>query len=370
VLYLLRHLHAEDSWRLVFNLFGYVTFRAACAALTAFLAGVTVMPWVIARLRRSRVLERVDNADSQRLTALHSHKAGTPTLGGVVLVGSALGAGVLWADLANRYVLLALGATLGLALVGLLDDLIKLRRAGRRRGMSARWKLALQIVVGAAVGGFLAFVECPTFEATRLTVPFFKPEILAPDLGVAYVAFAALVIVGSSNAVNLTDGLDGLAAGCSAVAAVSYAALAYLAGHARLADYLNLPFVRGAEELTILCAALGGATLGFLWYNAHPAEIFMGDTGSLAVGGLLATCACAAKHELLLALIGGVFVLEAGSVMLQVASFRLFGRRVFRIAPIHHHFQFKGWPENKIVVRFWIVAVILALLGAATLKVR
>lgn len=369
MLYFLHHLHEEGTWRLVFNLFQYVTFRAAGAALSAFLLTVLIMPWLIRRLTRAKVLEKVANSDSRRLTELHSHKAGTPTLGGVVLVGSILLSGLLWADITNRFVVMTLTATFALALIGFVDDVMKLKGLGKR-GMSGRLKLLLQVLVAAGIGTFLTYHGSVTFAATRLAIPFLKPDIFAPDLGVIYIAFAMVVVVGSSNAVNLTDGLDGLAAGCSAIAALAFCGLAYLAGHANLAEYLNIPFVRGGEELTILCAALAGGTLGFLWYNAHPAQIFMGDTGSLAIGGLLAIAACVAKQEILLALVGGVFVAEAGSVMLQVASFKLTGKRVFRIAPIHHHFQFKGWAENKIVVRFWIMAIIMALMGASTLKVR
>ena len=369
MLYLLQHLHREDSWRLVFNLFGYVTFRAAAAAMTSFLLCLILMPWIIKCLKRARVTERVENSDSRRLTELHRHKEGTPTLGGVVLIGAVIVSGLLWADVANRYVIIALGSTLLLGLVGFVDDLMKLLRIGKR-GMSGRLKFALQVIIAVGASAALVAFSSPTFDATSLTVPLLKPEIFAPRLGLVYVALAAFVMVGSSNAVNLTDGLDGLAAGCSTITALTYCAFAYLAGHSELASYLNIPFIRGAQELTILCASLCGATLGFLWFNANPAEIFMGDTGSLAIGGLLAVTACAVKQELLLALVGGVFVLEAGSVMLQVVSLRLFGRRIFSITPIHHHFQFKGWAENKIVVRFWIVGAIFALVGAATLKMR
>jgi phospho-N-acetylmuramoyl-pentapeptide-transferase len=236
--------------------------------------------------------------------------------------------------------------------------------------MSVMRKLALQVLVAGSLGLFFAFGGTGTFSPSRLAVPFVKPDLFAPEIGLVYAAVVVFLVVGSSNAVNLTDGLDGLAAGCTAVAALAYAVLAYTAGHAAFADYLHIPFIRGAEELVIVCAALAGSALGFLWYNTHPAEVFMGDTGSLPIGGLLAVVACAAKQEILLALVGGVFVLEAGSVLLQVGSFKLTGRRVFRIAPLHHHFQFKGWSEDKVVVRFWIVAVILALVSVATLKVR
>jgi phospho-N-acetylmuramoyl-pentapeptide-transferase len=369
VFHLLHHLHEADSWRLVFNLFRYVTFRAAAAAATAFLVTVVMLPWLIRRLRSRRILERAENPDSARLAALQRRKTGTPTMGGVGILAGVLGAGALWANLANPYVHLAMGTALALGLVGFADDWMKLKRLGKH-GMSVKRKLALQILIAAGVGAVLAIGGEGPFSPTRLAFPFVKSDFFAPELGILYLALAVFLIVGSSNAVNLTDGLDGLASGCAVVAALAYAALAYVAGHSELAGYLNVPFIRGAEEMVVLCAALGGASLGFLWYNTHPAEIFMGDTGSLAIGGMLAVAACVAKQELLLALVGGVFVLEAGSVLVQVGSFKLTGRRVFRIAPIHHHFQFKGWSEDKVVVRFWIMAVIFALMSVATLKVR
>jgi len=369
VLYLLQRLHEADSWRLVFNLFRYVTFRAALAAATAFVVTVLLLPVLIRYLRARRVLEKAENPHSQRLAELQRAKNDVPTMGGVGILAGILASGLLWADLSSRYVLLALLATLSLGAIGLLDDWMKLVGIGRR-GMSGRLKLLLQFVVASGVGVFLACCGGGPFEHTALAVPFVKPQVFAPDLGLAYIAFAALVVVGSSNAVNLSDGLDGLASGCTAIAALALAVLAYVSGHARFAEYLNVPFVRGAEEMTVLCAGLAGAALGFLWFNAHPAEIFMGDTGSLAMGGLLGVAACVAKNELQLAILGGVFVAEAGSVLLQVGSYRLLGRRIFRIAPIHHHFQFEGWPENKVVVRFWIAALMFALAGLATLKIR
>ncbi len=367
--YFLHRLYEPDGWRLVLNLFRYVTFRAAAGAATGFLIAVFMLPWLIRRLRAMNVLERAENPDSEELAKLQRRKSDTPTMGGVGILAGVLGATVLWCDLSNVYVQLAAATGLMLGLIGFADDWMKLKGLGKR-GMTARRKILLQVLaVAGLVTAFVLAAQGP-FDVTRLALPFVKPSIFAPRLGLLYVVFATLLVVGSSNAVNLTDGLDGLASGCAAVAALAYAVLAYVAGHAEIAGYLNLPFVRGAEEMTVICAALAGATLGFLWYNTHPAEIFMGDTGSLAIGGILGMAACVAKQELLLALVGGVFVLEAGSVILQVGSFKLTGRRIFRIAPLHHHFQFRGWSEDKVVVRFWIMAVIFALVSVATLKVR
>ena len=374
--YLLHRLHEPDSWRLVFNLFRYVTFRSAAAAVTAFLVTVLLLPALIRKLRALKVVENAENPDSVRLAELHRHKTGTPTMGGLGMLAGLLGAGLLWADLTNRYVLLAMGTVLALGALGFADDWMKLRGICRK-GMPARWKFLAQVVIGAGVGLFFVCFGDSPFRAqlnpgysTTLQLPFVRSDLFVLQLGWVYAAVAMFLVVGSSNAVNLTDGLDGLAAGCSAVAALAYAAFAYVAGHGGLSGYLNVTSVPDAEEVVILCAALGGASLGFLWYNTHPADVFMGDTGSLPIGGLLAVAACVAKQELLLALVGGVFVLEAGSVLLQVASFKLCGKRIFRIAPLHHHFQFKGWSEDKVVVRFWIMSVIFALTSVATLKTR
>jgi len=367
--YFLHHFHEPDGWRLVLNLFRYVTFRAAAGAATGFLVAVFILPWLIRRLKAMNIIEKAENPDSEELAKLQARKDKTPTMGGVGILAGVLGATVLWCDLTNVYVQLAAGTGLLMGMIGFADDWMKLKGLGRH-GMTARQKLALQFVAVGGLVGVLVLTARGPFDASRLALPFVKPDIFAPRLGALYVLFGTLLVVGSSNAVNLTDGLDGLASGCAAVAALAYAVLAYVAGHVEIASYLNLPFIRGAEEMTVVCAALAGATLGFLWFNSHPAEIFMGDTGSLAIGGILGMAACVAKQELLLALVGGVFVLEAGSVILQVGSYKLTGRRMFRIAPLHHHFQFRGWSEDKVVVRFWIMAVIFALMSVATLKVR
>jgi phospho-N-acetylmuramoyl-pentapeptide-transferase len=367
--YFLHHFYEPEGWRLVLNLFRYVTFRAAAGAATGFLITVFLLPWLIRRFKAMNVIEKAENPDSAKLAKLQSHKDEVPTMGGVGILAGILGATVLWCDLTNVYVQLAVGTGLLMGLIGFADDWMKLKGLGKH-GMSARRKFGLQILAVAGLMSIFVLAAGGPFDVTRLALPFVKPSIFAPHLGVLYILFSTFLVVGSSNAVNLTDGLDGLAAGCAAIAALAYAVLTYVAGHTEIAGYLNLPFIRGAEEMTVVCAALAGATLGFLWFNSHPAEIFMGDTGSLAIGGILGMAACVAKQELLLALVGGVFVLEAGSVILQVGSFKLTGKRIFKIAPLHHHFQFRGWSEDKVVVRFWIMAVIFALMSVATLKVR
>ncbi len=369
MLYLLHKLYEPNSWKLVFNLFRYVTVRSAAAAATAFLVTVLFLPALIRRLKALQVVENTRHPDSEWLSERQRHKSGTPTMGGLGILAGLLGATLLWADLSNQYVLCAMLGTFALGCIGFIDDWMKLHGIGRN-GMPMRWKLLAQTVVAAGVALFFIYGGTGPFSATRLAVPFIKPSIFAPELGLAYAAVVVFLVVGSSNAVNITDGLDGLAAGCTGVAALAYTVLAYVAGHAAFADYLHVPFVRGSHELVILCAALGGSILGFLWYNAEPAQIFMGDTGSLAIGGLIGIVACAAKQELLLAMVGGVFVMEAGSVILQVASFRLRGKRIFRIAPLHHHLQRIGWSDATILARFWIMAVIFALTSVATLKIR
>ncbi len=388
MLYLLHRLHEPDSWRLVFNLFRYVTFRSAAAAATAFIVTVVFLPALIRRLKRLKVLENTGHPHSEWLSERRRHKNGTPTMGGLAILAGLVGATALWADPANSYVHCALLGALALGAVGFVDDWMKLRGIGER-GMPGRVKFALQVTVAVVIGLVLVYwgqggpfgstagpaaglhwAEGGPLSATRLAVPFLKPAVFAPELGILYVGVVVLVVVGCSNAANLTDGVDGLAAGCTGVATLTYAALAYLAGHATFAAYLNIPYVPGAQELVVVCAALGGSLLAFLWYNAQPAQVFMGDTGALAIGGLIGIVACMAKQELLLVLVGGVFVVEAGSVILQVSWFKLTGRRLFLMAPLHHHFQKLGWPDEKIVTRFWIMSLIFALSSVATLKVR
>lgn len=344
-----------------------VTFRAAFAAVFAFGLCVVLGPHLIALLRRRKIQEDVEKKDSEFLKEHHAGKKHTPTMGGVILIGATLAAVVLFARPDVIFVPLAIFTMLGLALVGLYDDWIKLTQKGRD-GLTKREKLFFQFIAGGGVGLILALYNDPS-NATKLAVPFVD-AMHWPALGWFYVGWAAVVMVGSSNAVNLTDGLDGLATLCTITVAVAFGLLAYFAGHAGIAEYLAVPRVRGAEELAVICAALAGACLGFLWFNAHPADIFMGDTGSLPLGGLVGLVALSIKQELMLVLIGGVFVAEALSVMIQVTSFKWTGKRVFLIAPLHHHLERKGWSETKIVSRFFIVSVLLAVFSVALLRVR
>ncbi len=344
----------------VFNVFRYITFRAVLGMLTALLIALVLGPAVIRGLKRLRVGQTVRNDGPER----HLQKEGTPTMGGVlILLGVAVGT-VAWADPAEPAVWLVLLVTLGFGAVGFADDYLKVVRRNSR-GLSARVKFWSLVAVAAVGCG--ALWAMPGFD-TRLAVPFFKN--LRPDLGVAYVPFAVFVVVGAGNAVNLTDGLDGLAIGPVITASLTYLVFTYAAGHARIAEYLQIPYVPGAGELAVFCAAMAGAALGFLWYNAYPAQVFMGDVGSLSLGGALGMAAVVSKFEFVLAVVGGVFVLETLSVVLQVASYKTRRKRIFRMAPIHHHFELKGWAEPKIIVRFWIISIILALLGLATLKLR
>lgn len=342
------------------NVFRYITFRSVVGMLTALLLALLLGPRVIRVLRRLKMGQSVRDDGPQS----HLAKQGTPTMGGILILLS-LGISTLaWADPATPSVWIVLGVTLGFGGVGFADDYLKvtLRNA---KGLSARVKFWSLVAI--ATAGCLALWGTPGFD-TRLAVPFFKD--LRPDLGWLYLPFAVFVVVGAGNAVNLTDGLDGLAIGPVITASITYLLFSYAAGHARIAEYLQIPFVSGAGELSVFCAAMAGAALGFLWYNAYPAQVFMGDVGALALGGALGMIAVVTKFEIVLALVGGVFVLETVSVMLQVASFKTRGKRIFRMAPIHHHFELKGWAEPKIIVRFWIISIILALLGLSTLKLR
>jgi phospho-N-acetylmuramoyl-pentapeptide-transferase len=355
------------------NLFGYLTFRSALAAVCAFLVSVLAGPKVIAWLRKRKIGEDVSKTDSEKLAELHGSKRGTPTMGGVLILGAVLSAILLFGNLRNSYVILAMLGATAFGITGFIDDWIKLNYKGRP-GLAASTKMVLLLLVSLAVAIAVVAVAHRAGDPNpyQLRLPFFKDLFVDLSLlgGTLYLVFAVFVLAASTNAVNLTDGLDGLATGCAAIAAVAFAVIIYVTGRADYAEYLQLPYVRGAGELTIVCAALAGACLGFLWFNAFPAQVFMGDTGSLPVGGLLGFVAIVARQELVLPIVGGVFVMEAGSVILQVGSFKLRKKRIFRIAPIHHHFQFAGWHEVKVVIRFWIFAVIFAILGLATLKVR
>jgi len=343
-----------------FNVFRYITFRAVLGMLTALLLALFLGPRLINALRKLRVGQSIRDDGPQS----HLSKAGTPTMGGILILLSLGAAVIAWGDPATPAVWIVLGVTLGFGAVGFADDYLKVSQRNAK-GLSARAKFTSLVVI--ATAGCGALMVLPGFD-TRLAVPFFKD--LRPDLGLLYVPFAVFVVVGAGNAVNLTDGLDGLAIGPVITASLTYLIFAYVSGHARIAGYLQIPNVIGAGELAVFCAAVAGAALGFLWYNAYPAQVFMGDVGSLALGGALGMVAVVTKFEVVLAVVGGVFVLETLSVILQVASFKTRGKRIFRMAPIHHHFELKGWAEPKIIVRFWIVSIILALVGLTTLKLR
>ena len=358
--HLLFPLHEAFS---VLNVTRYITFRTAAASLSALLLSLVLGPWMIRTLREFQIGQVIRHEGP----ATHRAKAGTPTMGGLLILAGSLIPTLLWADLTNVYVWIAVTATAAFGAIGFADDYLKITRR-THHGLLPRYKIGAQIVVGVGVGlAVMALADAELYN-TRLIFPFFKS--LIPDLGWGYVAFAALVLVCASNAVNLTDGLDGLAISTFAIAAAAYTALAYVTGHRVLAEYLLLVRFAPAAELTIFCGALVGASLGFLWYNSYPADIFMGDVGSLALGGAIGTVAILIKQELLLVIVGGVWVLEALSVIVQVASFRMTGQRVFRMAPLHHHFELIGWSEPKVISRFVIVGIIFALFSLTTLKLR
>ena len=360
---LLYLLYPLRTYATVFNVTRYITFRTATASLTALALSLALGPWMIRKLRDFQIGQVIRQEGPQS----HRAKAGTPTMGGLLILTSAIVPTLLWADLSNWYVWIAVLSTLAFGAIGFVDDYLKIVRHSHH-GLRPRYKMGLQIVIGIGVGLALMALAANNLYNTRLIFPFFKN--LIPDLGWFYIAFAVLVLVGSTNAVNLTDGLDGLAISTFAVSAAAFTALAYVTGHAVLAQYLLLVRFAPAGELTVFCGALVGASLGFLWYNSYPAEIFMGDVGSLALGGALGTVAILIKQELLLLVVGGVFVIEALSVIIQVASFKLTGKRVFKMAPIHHHFELIGWSEPKVITRFLIVAIIFALFSLTTLKLR
>ena len=347
---------------IVFNVFRYLTLRSFMALITALVISLVIGPWIIARLR-----ERQHGGETIREDTPERHRAkkGTPTMGGIIILAALIASTVLWANLRNRYVWVVLLATAGYGLIGVWDDTVKLRT---RKGVSARAKFSLQLLLALVLLQIVFWQPPQNSWAPVLAVPFLKGWLL--DLGWLWIPFAMLVIVGSSNAVNLTDGLDGLAIGPIIMAGGAFGVIAYLTGNFRAADYLRIINVKGAGELTVFCAALIGAAVGFLWFNCHPAQVFMGDVGSLALGGAIGMLAVLTKAELLLPLICGLYVVEAGSVIIQVASFKLTGKRVFRMAPLHHHYELAGWSEPKIVVRFWIVSFALALLALTTLKLR
>jgi phospho-N-acetylmuramoyl-pentapeptide-transferase len=363
----------------VFRIFRYLTFRTVFASLTALLTGLLIGPFVIDRLRQFQIGQYVRDDGPQT----HLKKGGTPTMGGVLILISILVPTLLWADLSDPYVWVVVLSTLAFGAIGFADDYLKVVRK-QSKGLTARQKLALQFAASAMVAVTMLRLEARGSYSTRLMVPFakkFRPDLVWDWMGVIphmhwlaflpFVLFVMLVITLTSNAVNLTDGLDGLAIGCTIVAAGALTVLTYVSGHAVFSDYLELQRMPMVSELTVFCGAMVGGSIGFLWYNAHPAEVFMGDVGSLALGGAIGTVAVIIKQELLLPFIGGVFILEAVSVMLQVGSYKLRGgKRIFLMAPLHHHFELKGWSESKVIARFWILALVFALLALTTLKLR
>jgi phospho-N-acetylmuramoyl-pentapeptide-transferase len=361
--HLLYPLHTEFA---VLNVVRYITFRTAAASITALAIGLLLGPFFIRKLREFQIGQVI----RQEGPVTHRAKAGTPTMGGLLILTSVLIPTLLWADLRNPIVWSAVLSTTLFGAIGFVDDYLKIVRRSHH-GLRPRYKMLWQIIIGIGVGVALLYLasQTPSLYNTRLIFPFFKR--LIPDLGWVYLPFAVLVLVGATNAVNLTDGLDGLAISVFAVAAAAFTALAYVSTHAVFANYLQLvPLPPAAAELTIFCGALVGASLAFLWYNSFPADIFMGDVGSLALGGALGTVALLIKQEFLLVLVGGVFVLEALSVIIQVGSFKLTGKRVFRMAPLHHHFELIGWSEPKVIARFLIVGIVFALFSLTTLKLR
>jgi phospho-N-acetylmuramoyl-pentapeptide-transferase len=344
----------------IFNVFRYITFRTIYAILTALLISFIIGPWLIKKLRVFQI-QQVVRPD---VPTRHMVKNGTPTMGGSIIIAAFFIPTLLWSDLVNRYVWVVLLTTVGFGVLGFLDDYKKIRDK-KGIGIRARYKFPIQVAMGLVTSLILFF----TFDHdSRLILPFFKKVM--PDVGDWYILFAMLVIVGSANAVNLTDGLDGLAIGPVLIASGTFMLFCYLAGNFRFANYLQIPFVKGSGELTVLCGALVGSGLGFLWFNTYPAQVFMGDVGSLALGAALGTIAVITKQEFLLVIVGGIFVIEALSVIIQVISYQLRKKRVFKMAPIHHHFELKGWAEPKIIVRFWIIGIILGLIAISTLKLR
>ena len=358
LLYPLRHVFFG------FNVFRYITFRAAMAGITAFVVCLWIGPPVIRFLSRLNMKQTIERAGFSSLYEQHAGKEKVPTMGGLMVLGSVVLSTLLWADLKNRYVWLCVLIVCWLGGVGLIDDWLKLSKKNSK-GLAAANKFIGQLVIGLAIGVFL-YQDSPVWQ--DVAIPFTKNWFLI--LGIFYIPFVALVITGASNAVNLTDGLDGLAVGCTLMIALTYALFSYLTGHATFSHYLQIPFIAGAGELAVFCAVVFGAGLGFLWFNAHPANVFMGDVGSLGLGGALGAVAIFTKKELLLVIVGGIFVMEALSVILQVVNYKFTKQRIFRMAPIHHHFQLGGLSESKVVIRFWIVSVLLSLLGLATLKLQ
>jgi phospho-N-acetylmuramoyl-pentapeptide-transferase len=358
IYYLLYPLHTTFSF---FNVFRYITFRTIFASITALLICLVVGPWLIRKLQSLQIDQQIREDGPQS----HLVKKGTPTMGGVLIIFAVVISTLLWANFSVKYIWLILLVTIGFALIGFIDDYRKL--AGKSsKGISGKTRLAAEMVIALFVS-IILYLK-PGFNS-QVTIPFFKTVL--PNLGWGYVVLSTFIIVGAANAVNLTDGLDGLAIGPAIICFATYVLFAYFAGNVKVAAYLQIPHVSGAGELAVFCGALVGAALGFLWFNAYPAEIFMGDIGSLSLGGALGTMAIITKQEILLAIVGGIFVVETFSVVFQVGYFKLTqGKRIFRMAPLHHHFELKGWAEPKVIVRFWIISILLALMAISTLKLR
>ncbi|MBI5427406.1 MAG: phospho-N-acetylmuramoyl-pentapeptide-transferase [Nitrospinae bacterium] len=346
-----------------FNVFRYITFRSAYSGLTALGICLLMGPYMIRTLQKYQIREKIRKDGPQQ----HMAKSGTPTMGGLLILCASLTSTLLWSDLANRYIWVILFAGTGFGAIGLFDDVLKLKRG---KGLKAREKFFFQLVLGSVIAVYLVYFDSHRAEfATLLYVPFLKQFKL--DLGFGYLLLIVFIIVGTSNAVNLTDGLDGLAIGPIIVATITYTGIVYLCGHFNFAEYLQIQHIKGAGEIAVLSSAVVGASLGFLWFNSYPAQMFMGDVGSLSLGAILGSIAVISKHELLLVLVGGIFVIEALSVIIQVGYFKYTGgKRFFKMAPLHHHFEQLGWEEPKVIVRFWIIAVVLAMIGLSTLKLR
>ncbi|PIP72216.1 MAG: phospho-N-acetylmuramoyl-pentapeptide-transferase [Nitrospinae bacterium CG22_combo_CG10-13_8_21_14_all_47_10] len=347
----------------ILNVFKYITFRSAYAGITALALSLVLGKLMIRALQRLQIREKIRSDGPQH----HSSKSGTPTMGGLLILATFIGSTLLWADLSNRYIWVVLLSAIGFGAIGLWDDFLKLRKG---KGITAKEKILLQVLLSLAIGIYLLYFDPARAKyATLLSIPFFKS--FQPDLGMGYLFFIVFIVVGTSNAVNLTDGLDGLAIGPIIVATFTYTGIVYISGHFNFSEYLRIQHIKDAGEIAIASSAVLGASLGFLWYNSYPAQIFMGDVGSLSLGGVLGTIAVIVKHELLLILVGGIFVIEALSVIIQVGYFKYTGgKRFFRMAPLHHHFEELGWSEPKVIVRFWIVAVVLAMISLSTLKLR
>jgi len=349
---------------IIFNVFRYITFRAVAASVTAFLICIVLFPLVIQWLSRLSMLNETKREHADKIHDFYAQKAKVPTLGGILIVVSILLSTVFWAEVANPYIIISLMVVAWYGLIGFIDDWKKLKQKNSC-GLAGKTKLLAQVILGLGIGFYLQRIH---YFPTELYVPFFK-HVMVP-MGFLFIPFIIIVLSGSSNALNLIDGQDGLAIGCTAFAAGAFTILTYAAGRADFSEYLGIPFIPGSGELAVFCAAVVGASVGFLWYNSFPATVMMGDTGSLSLGGALGIAAILIKHELVLLIVGGVFVWEALSVMIQVTSFKLFKRRVFLMSPFHHHLQISGWSESKIIIRFWIIAIILALLTLTSLKIR